>query len=61
MEKANVAYSYENKSMYFVSGDIVILNKNMVKLVKAKIGLPDLNNEELGRATKNYIKRSMEE
>lgn len=47
--------------MYFVSGDIVILNKNMVKLVKAKIGLPNLNNEELGRATRNYIKRSMEE
>ena len=59
--KGECCIFYENKPMYLISGDIVILNKDVVKLVKAKIGLPDLSNEELGKATRNYIKRDMEE
>ena len=48
---------YEGKPLYLINGDIVVLNKEVVQMVKDKIGLPLLTDEELDKATSNYIQR----
>ena len=48
------------KPLYLVKGDIVVLNKDVMQLVKAKIDLANLTAEELGSVTRNYIKKEME-
>lgn len=48
---------YEGKPLYLINGDIVVLNKEVVQMVKDKIGLPLLTDEELDKATRNYIQR----
>lgn len=48
---------YEEKPMYFIDGNIISLNSEVIKMVKDKIGLLDYTNEELGNAAKKFIKR----
>ena len=52
---------YDDKPLYFIKGDIRMYNSKVIKLVKAKIGLPDLTTQQLGEAAVNYAKRKSEE
>lgn len=60
IERLSVALSMIIKPLYLVKGDIVVLNKDVMQLVKAKIDLANLTAEELGSVTRNYIKKEME-
>lgn len=52
---------YDDKPLYFINGDIRAYNSEVIKLVKAKIGLPDLTIQQLGEADISYAKRKGEE
>lgn len=52
---------YDDKPLYFVSGNFRNYNSEVIKLVKAKIGLPELSSRELGEAAISYIERTKDE
>lgn len=47
---------YEDKPVYEIDGAIIRQNKAVTKMLYQKIGLPELTNEEIGKAAIRYAK-----
>lgn len=50
---------YEGKPLYSKDGNIITLNEEVQAMIRAKIGLPELTDMELGIAARNHINREM--
>lgn len=57
--KGECCIFYDGRPLYEIDNHIIQLNKAVERDIEGKIGLPNLTNEELGRAAVNHIEREM--